>query len=226
MDKLPEFMKAMTTMKKSVCFIGCALCALFVGCTPDKVSITIPSSAVEKAKAGNLAYVKVRAVFSSTGKDTDGNMPKVKRIALRHLGEGAEIEIEDEDYSSKLTASFKIPFGKGAVLAEAPKSILVLSMDDDGKIELKNGPGLSALNHELDDIDSSIDARFNGGVTLFRFTGNSDSALRLQVIGAFADDKAIAIGDVRVDEDEEVVVKFNRNDGSIWNSLDPFVILR
>ena len=111
-------------------------------------------------------------------------------------------------------------------MAEATKSILVLSMDDDGKIELKNGPGLSALNHELDDIDSSIEARFNGGVTLFRFTGNSDSALRIQIIGAFANDKPIAIGDVRVDEDEEVVVKFNRNDGSIWNSLDPFVILR
>lgn len=213
-------------MKNLITIVALALVALLVGCTPDKVAITIPSSAVEKVKAGNLAYVKVRAVFSSTGKDSEGNMPKVKRVAMKHLGEGAEIEIDDEDFSSKLTASFKIPFGKGDALANAPKSILALTLDDSGKLELKNGPGLNALNYDLDDIDSSIEAEFNGGETLFRFTGNSDSALRIQVIGAFANDKPIAIGDVQVDEDEEVVIKFNRNDESIWHSLNPFVNLR
>ncbi len=213
-------------MKNLVATITFAAVAFLVGCTPDKITVTIPSSTVEKVKAGNLAYVKVRAVYSSTGKDTEGNLPKVKRVAMKHLGEGAEIELDDTDFNSRLTASFKIPFGKSAVLANAPKSILVLSLDENGRIELKDGPGLNALNYDLDDIDSSIEAEFCGGETLFRFTGNSDSALRIQVIGAFANDKPIAIGDVQVEEDEEVVIKFNRNDESIWHSLNPFVNLR
>ena len=213
-------------MKNLITVVALALFALLVGCTQDKVTVTIPSSAVDKVKAGNLAYVKVRAIFSSTGKDTEGNMPKVKRVAMKHLGEDAEIEIDDEDFSSKLTASFKIPFGKVDTLANAPKSILVLSLDNSGKIELKDGPGLNALNYDLDDIDSSIEAEFNGGETLFRFTGNSNSALRIQVIGAFANDKPIAIGDVRVDEDDEIIIKFNRDNESIWHSLNPFVNLR
>ena len=213
-------------MKNRIAIVGIMLAAFLTGCTPDKVTVSIPSSAIRKAKAGEVAYVKVRATFSSAGKDDDGTMPKVKRVALSHLGEGAEIEIDNEDFKSVLTASFKIPFGKSAALADAPKSILVLSMGEDGKIELKDGPGLKALNYELDDIDSSIEAEFTGGETLFRFTGNTDSPLNIQVVGAFADDKPIAIGDVRIDEDEEVVVKFNRNDESIWHSLNPFVILR
>lgn len=213
-------------MKNVLASMALATVALLVGCTPDKITVTIPSSAVEKAKAGNLAYVKVRAVFSSTGRDSEGSMPKVKRVAMRHLGEGAEIEIDDGDFSSRLTASFKIPFGKSMALANAPKSILMLSMDDGGKIELKDGPGLNALNYDLDDIEASIEAEFNGGETLFRFTGNSGSALHIQVIGAFANDKPIALGDVRIDEDEEVIVRFNRSEGSIWHSLNPFVNLR
>lgn len=213
-------------MKKLSLGITLAAVAFLVGCTPDKITVTIPSSIVEKVKAGNLAYVKVRAVYSSTGKDTEGNLPKVKRVAMRHLGEGAEIDLDNADFNSRLTASFKIPFGKSAALADAPKSILVLTLDDSGKIELKDGLGLKALNYDLDDIDSSIKAEFNGGETLFRFTGNSNSALRIQVIGAFANDKAIAIGDVHVDEDDEINVKFNRDDESIWHSLSPFVNLR
>lgn len=221
-----EIITEKLTMKNLITVVTLVLISFLVGCTPDKVTITIPSSAVKKVVAGNLAYVRVKAVFSTTGKDSEGNLPKVKSVAIGHLGEGAEIEIDDGDYSSKLTASFKIPFGKPAVLSNAPKSILVLSLDDSGRIEFKDGPGLDALNYDLDDVDSSIEADFCGGDTIFRFTGNTESPLHIQVIGAFANDKPIAIGDVRIDEDDEIAVKFSRKDGSIWHSLNPFINLR
>ena len=211
-------------MKKSVCLIGCVLGALLVGCTPDKVTVTIPTSAIRKASSGEIEYVKVKATFSDASSEETLN--KVRRVALRHLGEGAEIEIDQEGSSFKLTALFKIPFGEASALANAPKSILVLSTDASGRIELRNGPGLRFLNFDLNEIGSDVKAEFNGGETLFRFVGTDETATQINVIAAFTNNKPTTTVVATIEKNEEIVVRFNRNSGSVWNSLDPFVILR
>lgn len=212
---------------KNIAYIGSAivLAAIFAGCTPDKLTVTVPASSIEKVKAGEICNIKARIIYSTMGKDENNNLPKVKRASLPHLGEGAEIEIEKEEYKSTITASFKIPFGPESAASRFPRSILAMVMTESGKIELREGSGLEALNSSLDDVDSSIKAEFNGGSTYFKFTGNTDKNIKMQIVGAFANDKPYALGTVTLEEDEEIIVTFNRGSDSIWHTIDPFVMI-
>ena len=141
-------------MRKRVYFIGCAICALLVGCVEQETTVSIPTSAVAKVSSGQIEYVKADYIFGYESKGDDDKMLRLmrelRRVMKRHLGKGGEIKVERDAYGYWFKASFRVPFGKESALDKAQKSIMVLVMGADGKIELRDGPGLALLNRDLE----------------------------------------------------------------------------
>ena len=251
--------EVMTTMKKSVCLIGCVLGALLVGCRVEETTVSIPTSAVAKVSSGEVEYVKVDYTLGYQTEDKDGKilglMRDVRRVMMRHLSKGAEIKIERDAYGYWFKASFQVPFGKESALGKAQKSIMVLAMGADGKIELRDGPGLALLNRDfkgqnvyMEDDDEKYLIQWANtihdwektkeekswciggyGKLYFQFMGGHN--LMPQIIEAPTNSTPIKVGLVRngFDEDliDHVIVKFNRvEDESFWHSQAPFVFLQ
>ena len=230
-------------MKNSVCLIGCVLGALLVGCRVEETTVSIATSAVAKVSSGEVEYVKVDYTFGYQTEDKDGKilglMRDVRRVMMRHLGKGAEIKTERDAYGYWFKASFQVPFGKESALGKAKKSIMVLVMGADGKIELRDGPGLALLNRDfkgqnvyMEDDDEKYPIQWANtihdwekakeekcwyiggcyGKLYFQFTDGHN--LMPQIVEAPTNSTPIKIGRVRNgftdDLIDHVIVEFNR----------------
>lgn len=247
-------------MKKSVCFIGCALGALLVGCTEQETIVSIPTSAIGKVSSGQIEYVKADYTFGYESDKEDDKMLRlmreVRRVMMRHLGKGGEIKIERDAYGYWFKASFRVPFGKESALEKVQKSIMLLVMGADGKIELRDGPGLALLNRDFkgqnvcmedDDNEKYLIQWANTihdwkkaeeekclhiggyGKLYFQFMGGHN--LMPQIVEAPTNSTPIKIGRVRNgftdDLINHVIVEFNREkDENFWHSQAPFVFLQ
>lgn len=246
-------------MKKTVCFIGCALGALLVGCTEQETIVSIPTSAIGKVSSGQIEYVKADYTFGYESDKEDDKMLRlmreVRRVMMRHLGKGGEIKIERDAYGYWFKASFRVPFGKEPALDKAQNSIMVLVMGENGKIELRDGPGLALLNRDFkgknvcfsDDDSKIVTIQWANTITdwkkaetdkygyigcydklYFQFMG--DHNLTPQIIEAPTNNTPIKVGLVRngLTEDliDHVIVKFTRDDETFWHSQAPFVIVQ
>ena len=213
-------------MKKSVCLIGCVLGALLVGCVEEETNVSIPTSAIGKVSSGQIEYVEANYILGYESKEQDDEMLHLmrdaRRVMLRHLGKGGEIKIEKDAYGYWFKASFRVPFGKESALGKAQKSIMVLVMGADGKIALRDGPGLALLNRDFKEQnicvedDEPIQWKNAGRLTYFRFMGSHNRTPK--IIEAPTNDMPVAISQI-----DDVIVKFN---GSVWHSQPPFVFLQ
>ena len=246
-------------MKRRIGFIGCVLCALLVGCVEQETTVSIPTSAIGQVSSGQIEYVKVDYIFGYESEDENDKLMRlmrdVKRVMMRHLGKGGEIKIERDTYGYWFKASFQVPFGKESALGKAQKSIMILVMGADGKIELRDGPGLALLNRDFkgqnvcmeDDNEKYLIQWANtihdwekaeeekcwyiGGYEKLYFQFMGGHNLMPQIVEAPTNSTPIKIGRVRngLTDDliDHVIVEFNREkDESFWHSQTPFVFLQ
>ena len=73
-------------MNKVTAIIGAAaIAAGFVGCTPDKVIVTIPPSAVQKSQAGEVGYASAKITYSVMDDDGKKHLAKCKEVAAKFV---------------------------------------------------------------------------------------------------------------------------------------------
>ena len=102
-------------MNKLTAIMGAAaIAAGFVGCTPDKVIVTIPTSAVQKSQAGEVGYASAKITYSVMDNDGKKHLAKCKEVAAKYVGEGGTVDLSGgldpaDSNPAYLTATFSMP---------------------------------------------------------------------------------------------------------------------
>lgn len=211
-------------MNKIMTTLVCAL--TLVGCTPDTVIVTIPTSQILLAQSGEVGYATAKVTYSVIDNNGKKQLAKCKAIAEKYVGEGGSVNLSggldpEDDNAAYLTATFKMPI-------VSPENRNKIKFVPPAALMLNNGAlGFSAmtdaLNKELKKIDNGITAEFNGGKTVFRLIGDSDKPVKYGVFGTFLNDKPVISVAINVEKGHEYKALFYRSSEHIWHEIDPFV---
>ena len=211
-------------MKKLTPIIGAAaIAAGIIGCTPDKVIVTIPTSEVQKSQAGEVGYASAKITYSVIDNDGKKQLAKCKEVVSKFVGEGGTVDLSGgldpaDDNPAYLTATFKMPIctpqNKDKVKF-VPPAVLWLE-----KGTLTFNACVKRLNEELAKINNGIKAEYDGGETIFRLVGDSDVPIQFGVFGTFLDN--VSVG-VTVTKGKQYEVLYHRSTNHIWHEIDPFV---
>lgn len=197
-----------------------------VGCTPDEVIVTIPTSAIQKSQAGEVGYASAKVTYSVLDEDGKNQLEKCKEVAAKFVGEDGTVELSGgldptDSEPAYLTATFKMPIctpqNKEKVKFIPPAALWLENN------ALTFNPCVKRLNAELKKINDGIKAEYNGGRTVFRLVGDSEKVVQLRVFAVFIDKKPIVCRDVSVGNGKDHEVLFHRSPDHIWNEINPFV---
>lgn len=214
-------------MKKLTPIIGAAaIAAGIIGCTPDKVIVTIPTSEVQKSQAGEVGYASAKITYSVMDDDGKKQLAKCKEVASKFVGEGGTVDLSGgldpaDSNPAYLTATFKMPIctpqNKDKVKF-VPPAVLWLE-----KGTLTFNACVKRLNEELSKVNDGIKAEYDGGETIFRLVGDSDVPIQFGVFGTFLDKKPVVSVGVTVIKGKQYEVLYHRSIDHIWHEIDPFV---
>ncbi len=214
-------------MKKLTPIIGAAaIAAGIIGCAPDKVIVTIPTSEVQKSQAGEVGYASAKITYSVMDNDGKKQLAKCKEVASKFVGEGGTVDLSGgldpaDSNPAYLTATFKMPIctpqNKDKVKF-VPPAVLWLE-----KGSLTFNACVKRLNEELAKVNNGIKAEYDGGETIFRLVGDSDVPIQFGVFGTFLDKKPVVSVGVTVTKGKQYEVLYHRSMDHIWHEIDPFV---
>ena len=214
-------------MKKLTPIVGAAaIAAGIIGCTPDKVIVTIPTSEVQKSQAGEVGYASAKITYSVMDNDGKKQLAKCKEVASKFVGEGGTVDLSGgldpaDSNPAYLTATFKMPIctpqNKDKVKF-VPPAVLWLE-----KGSLTFNACVKRLNEELAKVNNGIKAEYDGGETIFRLVGDSDVPIQFGVFGTFLDKKPVVSVGVTVTKGKQYEVLYHRSMDQIWHEIDPFV---
>ncbi len=194
------------------------------GCSPDKVTVTVGTSALERVKAGGVGTAKAKVVFSSIDDDVREESGQIARVVRKYLEDG-DIETECDEMKTTFTATLNIPVLRSEKLPLQRDAVLAVVLRPDGHLEVAEGPRFSQLSHDLEDVNWMMDINLEGGQQVFRLVGDGGTGLVARVYGAFVDGKATPSGTVRVSDGDLLEVRFVRTDGSVYEKVAPFLEL-
>ena len=214
-------------MNKVTAIIGAAaIAAGFVGCTPDKVIVTIPTSAVQKSQAGEVGYASAKITYSVMDNDGKKHLAKCKEVAAKFVGEGGTVDLSGgldpaDSNPAYLTATFMMPIC-------TPQNKDKVKFVPPAVLWLENGAltfnaCVKRLNEELKKINDSIKAEYDGGETIFRLVGDSGKPIQFGVFGTFLNKKPVVSVGVTVEKGKQYEVLYHRSADHIWHEIDPFV---
>lgn len=211
-------------MKKIMLMMASAIA--LIGCTPDDVIVTIPTSQVQKSMSGELGFATAKVKYSVIDDNGKKQLARCKEIVMKFVGEGGSVvlsgglNLEDSD-PAYLIATFKMPIitpenrGKITFL---PPAVLMINNGTMSFCDMTRD-----LNKELGKIDSGIKAEFSGGKTIFQLVGDSAKPITYNVIGTFLDNKPVISVATTVGKGKENKVLFYRSSEHIWHEIGPFV---
>lgn len=196
----------------------------FAGCDPDKCTITLPVSAIEKAVGGGVGYAKIRVYYSTTQDDVKGRFPQIESIIKQHLGEKANVQTQTpSEGKGTLTVSWKIPVaGKGR---ESVMDAAIAGFSLGGTwLSFAAQKGLERLNADLHKLaDATVAGGFMGDVDIV-IKNDTEREFVFLTCGTFVDEQPYVYKDVKVPADEEVTVTFRRkSEDSVYHFKDPAI---
>ena len=197
-----------------------------IGCTPDKVIVTIPTSAVQKSLEGDVGYVTAKVTYSVIDDAGKRQLAKCKAVAQKYVGDEGSVDLSggldpEDDNAAYLTASFKMPICTPQNIDKVgfvPPAVLWL---ENGQLTFK--PCVKRINEELRGIDNGINVEYDGGDTIFRLVGDSDKPIQVGVFAAFLNDKPVLSVGVTIAKGTERKVLFHRTPDHIWHEINPHV---
>ena len=211
--------------------IGIVVLGLMVGCEPDKITVEVPVSAIEKARKGEVVYLKARAEGASEIAP-DSILEKkeqVQQIVARALGEGGRVNLRKRSAGLAFSAQWKIPFfkqGNTPKTADGYPLWLVLSKDEDRLVLLANQSRINSMNEKLDDLDFMFEKISELGMTEIVFNNDGNEPFSYKVYGVFIDSKPKIAWTEKVAPGDESTVAFGRkSEDSIWHETAPVVFL-
>ena len=210
---------------------GIVALGLMVGCEPDKITVEVPVSAIEKARKGEVVYLKARAEGASE-MAPDSILEKkdqVQQIVSQALGEGGRVNLRKRSVGLAFSALWKIPLfkqGNTPKTADSYPIWLVLTKDEDRLLLVTNQSRIDAMNEKLDDLDFMFEKISELGMTELVFNNDGNEPFNYKVYGVFIDGKPKAVCTVKVEPGDESTVAFGRkSEDSIWHEVPPFVML-
>lgn len=195
----------------------------FTGCDPDKCTITLPVSAIEKAIGGGVGYAKIRVYYSTTQKDVKEKLPQIKAILEQHLGEKANIQmLAPAEGEGSLTVSWKIPVGGKGKESAMDAAVAGFSLGDTW-LSFAAQKGLEKLNADLRTLDATIKGGFMSDIDVV-IKNDTEQEFVFLTCGTFVDEQPYVYKDVKVPSDEEVTVTFKRkSEDSVYHFKDPAI---
>lgn len=211
-------------------FVGAMM--LLVGCEPDKITVEVPVSAIQKVKQGEVVYLKAHAngVSEFAPDDILNKKTQVEQIIGKNLGKGGRLNIKkNSDHGLSFSARWRIPFFQEENLPADGNSYplaLVMSKDGDRLVLISNRENINAMNKELKSVDFMMDGISELGMTEIAFDNDTDKEFRYTVYGAFINGKPKISWTEKLDVGDESTVSFGRKSSdSIWHDTAPLVQL-
>ena len=205
---------------------------VLTGCEPDKITVEVPVSLIQKAKQGETSYLKIRAngVSEFAPDDIKEKKENIKHIIEGSLGKGGRVTIQNNGGSGlKFSAQWKVPFFKQGCAPKDADSYpfwLVLTKNCNRIILLANKDRISSMNEKLDNVDLMMEKISHLGMTDIVFDNDTDGEFHYTVYGAFIDGNSKISWTQKVAAGEESTVSFGRKSpDSIWHDTDPLVVL-
>lgn len=195
----------------------------FTGCDPDKCTITLPVSAIEKAIGGDVGYAKIRVNYSTTQDYVKERLPQIKSILEKHLGEKANIQtLAPAGGNSSITVSWKIPVGGKGKEGTMDAAVAGFSLGDTW-LSFAAQKGIEKLNADLRTLGSTIEGGFMGDIDVV-IKNDTEQEFVFLTCGTFVDEQPYVYKDVKVPADEEVTVTFKRkSEDSVYHFKDPAI---
>lgn len=205
--------------------LGLWMLLSMLGCSPDNLTVTVGTAAVESVRAGGEGMAKAKVVFSTIDGDDVEEIALITRVIRRYLGDFGALETDRDEMMTTFTASLEVPVVRAEKLSAQHGVVLAVVLHPNGHLEVAEGPRFQQLNHDLENVNGMLGIDLNGGKHTFRLVGNSGAALSARVYGAFVDGKATPTGIIRVFEGDWVEVRFDRGGGSVYEKIAPFLEL-
>lgn len=205
---------------------------LATGCEPDKITVEVPVSAIQKAIQGETAYLKARAngVSEFVPNDIAKKKEPIRQIIEKNLGKGGRMSIKSKsDSGLSFSAQWKIPlFQQGHVPTDGNSypMWLVLTKECDRLSLVSNRQCIDAMNEQLDSVDFMIGKISELGMTDIVFDNDTDKEFRYTIYGAFVNGDSKVSWTQKVAVGDESTVSFGRRSSdSIWHDSNPVVVL-
>ena len=205
---------------------------LATGCEPDKITVEVPVSAIQKVRQGETVYLKARAngVSEIVPDDISKKKEQIRQIIEKNLGKGGRMSIKSKsDPGLSFSAQWKIPlFQEGHVPANGNSypMWLVLAKEGDRLTLITNRQCIDAMNEQLDSVDFMMDKISELGMTDIVFDNDTDKEFRYTLYGAFINGDSKVSCTQKVAVGDESTVSFGRKSSdSIWHDTNPVVFL-
>ena len=205
---------------------------LVTGCEPDKITVEVPVSAIQKAKQGETVYLKARAngVSEIVPDDISKKKDQIRQVIEKNLGKGGRMSIKSKsDSGLSFSAQWKIPLFQDGHLPADGNSYpmwLVLTKESDRLTLVSNRQCLDAMNEQLDSVDFMMDKISELGMTDIVFDNDTDKEFRYTIYGAFINGDSKVSCTQKVAVGDESTVSFGRKSSdSIWHDTHPVVFL-
>ena len=219
-------MKRMIKVAAAIVMFG-----LIIGCEPDKITIQVPVSAIEKARNGGVVYLKASASGSPeiVPDSVTEKKDQIQHIIEQALGKGSRVTMQKRSAGMSFSAKWKVPlFKQGQPTKEHEEYPIgvVLTKEEDRIMLISNKSRIDAMNEKLDNLDFMMEKISELGMTELVFDNDGDSPFSYTVYGAFIDGKAKVSWTEKVTPGDESTVAFGRkSEDSIWHEIVPIVFL-
>ena len=205
---------------------------LAIGCEPDKITIEVPVSAIQKAKQGETVYIKARAngVSEIVPDEISKKKEQIRQVIEKNLGKGGRMSIKSKsDSGLAFSVQWKIPLFRHEQAPADGKSYpmwLVLTKESVRLTLVSNRQCLDAMNEQLDSVDFMMDKISELGMTDIVFDNDTDKEFRYTIYGAFINgDSKVSCTQKVVVGDESTVSFGRKSSDSIWHDTNPVVFL-
>ena len=218
-------------MKMIMILAAISAAVLLTGCEPDKISIEVPVSAIQKAQQGETTYLKIRA--NGVAEFAPDSILKKKdlitRIIEKYLGKGSHVTMrKDSNSDISFSAQWRVPlFIHDRVPSDSDSYPLWLVVMKDNYLRLvSNKRHIDAMNEELNSVDFMLEAITELGMTDIVFNNDTSKDFQYRVYGAFINGAAKILWTQKVAAGEESTASYGRKSSdSIWHDAAPLVEL-
>lgn len=211
---------------------GAVMLLAMTGCEPDKITITVPVSAIQKVMNGETTYLKTRATgFEEFAPDSILEKKGAIESVIRNgLGKGGRFDMRKKSSGIEFTANWKVPLCLQNALpkdSDAYPLLLVMTQDKSRLILVTNDSRIKAMNEKLSDIDFTMDDISPLGMTEIVIENDTDTEFKGQVCGAFIDGKPKIHWTETIPPGDDATFSFGRKStDSIWHDSCPTVFLK
>jgi hypothetical protein len=207
---------------KSWALAGLVLSTL-TACKPDTAQIEFYTSDLDLANDGEVIETPARFEFSLLGDDTDGDLERARRIALRYLPEDSHIDTVQGEYQTYLVVETTIPVGT----AEAINQYIdvrgngrpLVAVVQDHHVELRSTPELDLLNAELERLNPLLGAELPATETVIRVNSDSRGKRTLTALAVFVNKRPHLIYEDEIKRRQRIEMLFKGSEDSVYHQV-------